>query len=1012
MQAFEEFLMYKNRIPVRGAIMLNHAMDSAVLVKGWKKQAAWSFPRGKISKDEDDLDCAVREVYEETGFDIREAGLVPNADEAKYIDIPMREQHIRLYVFRDVPMDTHFEPRTRKEISKIDWFKLADLPAFRKKNVNPVDHAEVAKNANKFYMVAPFLVPLKKWVQQQKQADTRRIVSNDNVQYDDIQTDEEGFKSSIDAADSLQARNSSQRLDTMEGATAALQQLLEIQPPTQGLQSANPPSAPAVLRNTGNDLLALLRGKPLVQQKPASPPNSTQPQQNNGFPTRQPQFNKPPSTQQPQRQHYPGPDTVLDQPRPPMAQPIAPPARDMRHGQFMMPQPQPQPFPGAPVQSGFAQQPIPSTFNQQLPRLPQGMQQPVRQPMMPGRDARSNQMQRPPSNPQAPVQQPSRHRRTSSRPKSTDKPLPFRPTAILARPQQAASREVTPQPASPLATIASGAGRASPKRPDVHDIRRKQAQRQEKPSAPKPFAPQILKRPETKVAEMEAAAAAAAAQPNQSAPDPVLMSPPITAAVTAALAGRQPSFTAIQDQKNDLLSIFKAGKAAAPAPTRTRQPQQGDIRSILKAPEEPKPIAPQQKQDLLSMIKAQEKKQVLSEQKADLLSLLKSPNARPTSQQSSNVPPMSLRGDRRPSSDGFKADLLAQFKAPERRPSTGNEQKDNLLAMFKAPEMKKTASQSSQQGLSAFPSFPALERRPSTGNVQKDNLLSMFRAPEMSKTLSQSSQQKQETFSRFQVPDQRRPSIQADNSRRSSVQADNKMHLLEMFKTQPKPAPAPAPAPAPVQRQKSDLISLMRGRDTTPAGAAPKHNVFDLSRFRSPDARSPPAAEQAQHRAHLISMLSSPSQQRQPSPQMRQQPQQQQRSELLSMFGVQQQHQPVPQQLQQQPQAQPQNQRSELLSMFNGQQRPAPQMFSGQHQPLQQQPKGPPADQHKAHLLSLMGGGPGGGFGGQNQAVPPPQQHQQQQHQEQLGQQRNEPLGMFNGQQMPQQGNMYFHAYR
>jgi len=34
------------------------------------------FPRGKINKDEKDLDCAIREVYEETGFDIKEAGLV------------------------------------------------------------------------------------------------------------------------------------------------------------------------------------------------------------------------------------------------------------------------------------------------------------------------------------------------------------------------------------------------------------------------------------------------------------------------------------------------------------------------------------------------------------------------------------------------------------------------------------------------------------------------------------------------------------------------------------------------------------------------------------------------------------------------------------------------------------------------------------------------------------------------------------------------------------------------
>jgi mRNA-decapping enzyme subunit 2 len=115
--AYEEFLSYKNRVPVRGAIMLNEEMDQVVLVKGWKKGARWSFPRGKINKDEPDLECAIREVYEETGFDIQKANLVKDGDNTKYIQVTMREQHMRLYVFRGVPMTTYFEPKTRKEIS-------------------------------------------------------------------------------------------------------------------------------------------------------------------------------------------------------------------------------------------------------------------------------------------------------------------------------------------------------------------------------------------------------------------------------------------------------------------------------------------------------------------------------------------------------------------------------------------------------------------------------------------------------------------------------------------------------------------------------------------------------------------------------------------------------------------------------------------------------------------------------------------------------------------------------
>ena len=151
--------------------MINQEMDEVVLVKGWKKAASWSFPRGKINKDELDLDCAIREVYEETGFDIKKAGLAGN-DELKHIDVTMREQHMRLYVFRGVPMDTHFEPRTRKEISKIQWYKLSDLPTLKKKKQQPEGRAEdLATNANRFYMVAPFLGSLNKWIAQQRKLD-------------------------------------------------------------------------------------------------------------------------------------------------------------------------------------------------------------------------------------------------------------------------------------------------------------------------------------------------------------------------------------------------------------------------------------------------------------------------------------------------------------------------------------------------------------------------------------------------------------------------------------------------------------------------------------------------------------------------------------------------------------------------------------------------------------------------------------------------------------------------
>ncbi|KAK4123982.1 hypothetical protein N657DRAFT_645598 [Parathielavia appendiculata] len=271
MRAFDEFMQYKTRVPVRGAILLNEAMDSTVLVKGWKKGANWSFPRGKINKDEDDLDCAIREVYEETGFDIRQAGLVPKADEVKYIQISMREQQIRLYVFRNIPMDTAFEPKTRKEISKVEWYKLSELPAFRKKGNNSHDDAAAASNANKFYMVAPFLVPLKKWVVQQKKKDAARAAVNNPQLAIQAQVEEPLTEDDIGTQTEPVPPPSNGRpaIETLEGATRELQRLLKVRPPTQGLQQT---SSAASNAGKGEALMALLqRGADMPTQNPHTP---------------------------------------------------------------------------------------------------------------------------------------------------------------------------------------------------------------------------------------------------------------------------------------------------------------------------------------------------------------------------------------------------------------------------------------------------------------------------------------------------------------------------------------------------------------------------------------------------------------------------------------------------------------------------------------------------------------------------------------------------------------------
>ena len=84
-------MAYKERVPVCGAILISQYWDKVrpppppvpqlaprtprqslltpctlgdqvLLVKGWQKGASWSFPRGKINKQETEGMCAVREV--------------------------------------------------------------------------------------------------------------------------------------------------------------------------------------------------------------------------------------------------------------------------------------------------------------------------------------------------------------------------------------------------------------------------------------------------------------------------------------------------------------------------------------------------------------------------------------------------------------------------------------------------------------------------------------------------------------------------------------------------------------------------------------------------------------------------------------------------------------------------------------------------------------------------------------------------------------------------------------
>ncbi|XP_059666068.1 mRNA-decapping enzyme subunit 2 [Cornus florida] len=149
---FKDFTSYKVRVPVTGAIILDETFERCLLVKGWKG-TSWSFPRGKKNKDEEDHTCAIREVLEETGFDVSK---LLNKDE--YIEMIFGQQRVRLYIVPGVKDDTAFAPQTKKEISEVAWQRLDEI--------QPANNDVISRGITglKLYMVAPFLGALKGWI--------------------------------------------------------------------------------------------------------------------------------------------------------------------------------------------------------------------------------------------------------------------------------------------------------------------------------------------------------------------------------------------------------------------------------------------------------------------------------------------------------------------------------------------------------------------------------------------------------------------------------------------------------------------------------------------------------------------------------------------------------------------------------------------------------------------------------------------------------------------------------
>lgn len=153
-EALAKFSKYKKSIPVRGAAIFNNNMNKILLVKGTESDS-WSFPRGKISKDENDIDCCIREVKEEIGFDLTEY-----INEDKFIERNISGKNYKIFLIKNISEDIVFKPLVRNEIEKIQWmdFKKVSKSIFKNSH-----------NQYKFYLINSMIRPLSLWVRHEKQ---------------------------------------------------------------------------------------------------------------------------------------------------------------------------------------------------------------------------------------------------------------------------------------------------------------------------------------------------------------------------------------------------------------------------------------------------------------------------------------------------------------------------------------------------------------------------------------------------------------------------------------------------------------------------------------------------------------------------------------------------------------------------------------------------------------------------------------------------------------------------
>jgi mRNA-decapping enzyme subunit 2 len=159
-----QYRKHTRTIPVCGCIILSPDMKYCLAVRSWSKNI-WNYPKGKINQGETDVECAIREVKEETGFDVSKLinenlFIEDNPNATNSNNANSNDRRTKLFIIQNVNrFSTVFKTQTRKEIGAIEWIPIRFIPFRRQK---------VTKQNRPIWALTRFERRLRNWISTQK----------------------------------------------------------------------------------------------------------------------------------------------------------------------------------------------------------------------------------------------------------------------------------------------------------------------------------------------------------------------------------------------------------------------------------------------------------------------------------------------------------------------------------------------------------------------------------------------------------------------------------------------------------------------------------------------------------------------------------------------------------------------------------------------------------------------------------------------------------------------------